>query len=149
MVTRLTHVLGAKHLGVAEDAVQDALLRALQAWPVGGVPAQPAAWLFTVARHRALDRLRRDTWFRDREGIITAAVLALGEQGLRRGTTAVRRRRPVRDVPDVSPGAVAGRARGPDAQDGVRLRRRRDRARLPAAGDDGGAATRPGEADVA
>ncbi len=85
MVTRLTHVLGAKHLSVAEDAVQDALLRALQAWPVGGVPAQPAAWLFTVARHRALDRLRRDTWFRDREGIITAAVLALGEQGLDEG----------------------------------------------------------------
>ena len=85
MVTRLTHALGAKHLSVAEDAVQDALLRALQAWPVGGVPAQPAAWLFTVARHRALDRLRRDTWFREREGIITAAVLALGEQGLDEG----------------------------------------------------------------
>ena len=85
MVTRLTHALGARHLDVAEDAVQDALLRALHAWPVDGIPEQPAAWLFTVARHRALDRLRRDTWFREREAVITAAVVALGEQGLDEG----------------------------------------------------------------
>lgn len=85
MVTRLTRVLGARHLDVAEDAVQDALMRALHAWPVGGVPAQPVAWLFTVARHRALDRLRRDRWFHDHEPAITVAVAALGDQGLDEG----------------------------------------------------------------
>ena len=85
MVTRLTHALGARHLDVAEDAVQDALLRALHTWPANGIPDKPAAWLFTVARHRALDRLRRDTWFREREAVITAAVVALGEQGLDEG----------------------------------------------------------------
>ncbi len=85
MVTRLTRVLGARHLDVAEDAVQDALLRALRVWPLSGVPAQPVAWLFTVARNQALDRMRRARWFRDREPIITAAVRALGEQGLDEG----------------------------------------------------------------
>ena len=42
-----------------DDGVQDAYARALTAWPDTGVPARPGAWLTTVARHRALDRLRR------------------------------------------------------------------------------------------
>lgn len=45
---------------VAEDAVQDAVLAALQRWPANGVPDNPAAWLTTVARNRALDVLRRE-----------------------------------------------------------------------------------------
>lgn len=85
MVSRLTHVLGARHLDVAEDAVQDALMRALHTWPVAGVPAQPAAWLFTVARNCALDRLRREQWFQEREGVITAALVAAAEHGLDEG----------------------------------------------------------------
>jgi RNA polymerase sigma-70 factor, ECF subfamily len=44
---------------LAEDCVQDAVERALSAWPVEGVPASPAGWLTTVARHRAIDLLRR------------------------------------------------------------------------------------------
>ncbi|MEZ4701815.1 MAG: sigma-70 family RNA polymerase sigma factor [Rhodothermales bacterium] len=45
----------------AEDAVQDALLEALERWPRDGVPDRPGAWLTTVARRKALDRLRRST----------------------------------------------------------------------------------------
>src|SRR6516164_8316874 len=43
----------------AEDLVQDAVLAALQHWPAEGIPERPDAWLFTVARRRALDGLRR------------------------------------------------------------------------------------------
>jgi RNA polymerase sigma factor (sigma-70 family) len=43
----------------AEDLVQDAVLAALQHWPVDGIPDRPDAWLFTVARRRGLDQLRR------------------------------------------------------------------------------------------
>ena len=58
MVATLTRRLGSRHLAVAEDAVQDALMTALQQWPFRGVPDQPEAWLFQVAKNRALDRLR-------------------------------------------------------------------------------------------
>ncbi|MCZ9338309.1 RNA polymerase sigma factor, partial [Streptomyces sp. TRM76130] len=43
----------------AEDLVQDAVLVALKHWPVDGIPERPDAWLFTVARRRGLDLLRR------------------------------------------------------------------------------------------
>jgi RNA polymerase sigma-70 factor, ECF subfamily len=43
---------------LAEDALQEAFATALRRWPVDGTPAAPGAWLFTVARNRALDRLR-------------------------------------------------------------------------------------------
>lgn len=59
LVTHLTRALGAEHLGLVEDAVQDAMLRALQTWPFNGIPDNPEAWLFRVARNRALDELRR------------------------------------------------------------------------------------------
>ena len=44
---------------LCEDALQEAFALALQRWGASGVPASPAAWLFTVARNRAIDRLRR------------------------------------------------------------------------------------------
>jgi len=47
-------------VGLAEDAVQDAAVRALQAWPRDGVPASPRAWLTVTARRRAVDILRRE-----------------------------------------------------------------------------------------
>jgi RNA polymerase sigma-70 factor (ECF subfamily) len=50
------------HLGdfiLAEDALQDALVDALERWEIDGVPRNPGAWLMTVARRRAIDRLRR------------------------------------------------------------------------------------------
>lgn len=58
IVATLTRFIGGRHLSLAEEAVQDALVAALQQWPFGGVPKDPAAWLYRVARNRALDRLR-------------------------------------------------------------------------------------------
>ncbi len=47
-------------IGLAEEAVQDAFLIALQRWPGSGVPPAPAGWIITTARNRAIDRLRRE-----------------------------------------------------------------------------------------
>jgi RNA polymerase sigma-70 factor, ECF subfamily len=64
MVSRLARWLGAARLDLAEEAVQDALLRALATWPFRGVPAEPRGWLFQVARNRAVDLLRREASLR-------------------------------------------------------------------------------------
>ena len=48
----------------AEDLVQDAVVAALRRWPVEGIPERPGAWLFTVARRRGLDALRRQGNYR-------------------------------------------------------------------------------------
>ena len=47
-------------VGIAEDLAQDALLAALEQWPESGVPNNPGAWLMQTAKHRAIDRMRRD-----------------------------------------------------------------------------------------
>ena len=49
-----------RDVGLAEELAQDALVSALEHWPVDGVPANPGAWLMATAKNRALDRLRRD-----------------------------------------------------------------------------------------
>jgi RNA polymerase sigma-70 factor, ECF subfamily len=59
-------------LTVAEDAVQEAFTEALRAWPRDGVPDRPGAWVVTVARNRARDRLRRES---ARSGKELAAVV--------------------------------------------------------------------------
>jgi len=55
---------------LAEDAVQDAILEALEHWPVDGLPPQPGAWLQTTSRRKALDRLRRETRYREKLEIL-------------------------------------------------------------------------------
>ena len=59
MVAGLCRVLGPGRLDLVEDVVQEALLRALRVWPAEGVPENPEAWVFRVARNQALDTLRR------------------------------------------------------------------------------------------
>src|SRR5687768_17011470 len=54
MVEWLTRIFGPAHLELAEEVVQDALVKALQQWPFSGIPENPAGWLFAVARNRAL-----------------------------------------------------------------------------------------------
>jgi RNA polymerase sigma-70 factor (ECF subfamily) len=73
MVATLTRVFGSEHLVLAEEVVQEALISALQQWRLGGVPENPQAWLFRVARNRALDQLRRDTSLRGKESAIVDA----------------------------------------------------------------------------
>jgi len=60
MVAALTRVFGIHNLALAEDVVQDAFCRALEVWKMRGVPENPAAWLMTAAKNRALDVLRRE-----------------------------------------------------------------------------------------
>jgi RNA polymerase sigma factor (sigma-70 family) len=74
--TRIRAALAARtgDVGLAEDAVQDAFIEAIEHWHRDGVPANPGGWLATTARRKALDRLRRD-----RAGGDKFALLAAGE----------------------------------------------------------------------
>ena len=56
---------------LAEEATQDALLEALEAWPREGIPRRPGAWLVTVARRRAIDRIRRSKKLEERLPLIS------------------------------------------------------------------------------
>lgn len=56
---------------VAEELVQDAAVTAIEHWTVDGIPRNPAAWLMTAARRRAVDRLRRDARYRERLTLLT------------------------------------------------------------------------------
>jgi RNA polymerase sigma factor (sigma-70 family) len=49
-----------RDVGLAEELAQDALVAALEQWPVSGVPDNPGAWLMATAKHRAIDHLRRN-----------------------------------------------------------------------------------------
>jgi RNA polymerase sigma factor (sigma-70 family) len=50
-----------RDVGLAEDLAQDALVAALEQWPVSGIPDNPGAWLMASAKHRAIDHFRRHT----------------------------------------------------------------------------------------
>src|SRR5215469_7376298 len=73
LTASVTRILG--DFDAAEEVVQDALLAAWQQWPVDGLPDRPGAWLWTVARRRAIDVLRRDIRHRER----AAAFALLGQ----------------------------------------------------------------------
>ena len=75
-VATLTRLLG--DIGLAEEAVQDAFAVALEVWPRTGVPASPTGWIVTTARHRAIDRIRREST-RDQRHAQAALLLARDE----------------------------------------------------------------------
>jgi RNA polymerase sigma-70 factor (ECF subfamily) len=70
MVATLTGIFGIEHLSLAEDVVQEALVRALQTWPFYGVPKNPAAWIMRTSRNLAVDVVRRQKVFREKEAEI-------------------------------------------------------------------------------
>jgi RNA polymerase sigma factor (sigma-70 family) len=74
MVATLTGIFGVEYLTLAEDVVQEALVRALQTWPFYGVPKNPAAWIMRASRNLALDVVRREKVFREKEGEIIRLV---------------------------------------------------------------------------
>jgi RNA polymerase sigma-70 factor (ECF subfamily) len=76
IVSSLAGLLGSKHLQLAEDAVQEAMLRAAQRWPFQGVPENPEGWLFRVAHNHAISALRRERSFGDKTDDLIAAVEA-------------------------------------------------------------------------
>src|ERR1700694_1957481 len=57
LIAGLARIVG--DVGLAEELAQDALVAALEQWPVSGVPDKPGAWLMGTAKHRAIDLLRR------------------------------------------------------------------------------------------
>ena len=63
-----------RDVGVAEEMAQDALVAALESWPEAGVPDNPAAWLMTTAKNRALDRLRRASWLAQKQDEVTREI---------------------------------------------------------------------------
>ena len=65
---------------LAEDALQDACIAALQTWPSAGIPTNPAAWLNSVGRRKAIDRLRRDATLA-RKGEQLQVLAALEQAG--------------------------------------------------------------------
>lgn len=71
MVATLTRIFGIEHLTLAEDVVQEALARALRTWPFYGVPENPSAWIMRTSRNLALDVVRREKVFREKEADIT------------------------------------------------------------------------------
>ena len=75
-VATLTRLLG--DVGLAEEAVQDALATALETWPRTGVPPSPTGWIVTTARRRAIDRWRREST-RDARHAQAALLLAPDE----------------------------------------------------------------------
>ncbi|HEX4010541.1 MAG TPA: DUF6596 domain-containing protein [Solirubrobacteraceae bacterium] len=71
--------MGSFH--ACEDAVQEALIAALRTWPEQGVPAEPRAWLITVASRRLIDEMRGDVARRRRDELIAAQSATADELG--------------------------------------------------------------------
>lgn len=88
LVARLVRALGPNHFDLAEDVVQEALVRALRTWAFDGVPANPRAWLARVARNAALDRLRH------------GALAAIDGEGLELVDAAITRDAEVTEIED-------------------------------------------------
>jgi RNA polymerase sigma-70 factor (ECF subfamily) len=74
MVAILTRIFGVEHLTLAEDVVQESLIRALQTWAFNGVPDNPSAWIMRTARNLALDVVRRQKTFREKEADIVHLI---------------------------------------------------------------------------
>ncbi|MEV7093980.1 DUF6596 domain-containing protein [Amycolatopsis sp. NPDC051045] len=72
VLATLVRVTGSVDL--AEDAVQDAVVRALETWPRDGVPGNPRGWLLVAARHRAVDVVRREAKRLGKEAVAMPAV---------------------------------------------------------------------------
>jgi RNA polymerase sigma-70 factor (ECF subfamily) len=78
-----------RDLDLAEECVQDAYTRALATWGSGGIPARPGAWLTTVARRQALDRLRRDSTARRALPLLVTDRTGLGPDSAAAGAAEI------------------------------------------------------------
>ena len=81
LATALVHLTG--DFATAEDLVQDAVEAALVHWPAEGIPDRPDAWLFTVARRRGLDQLKRESRYRSKLALVPWPVQPDPEDRLR------------------------------------------------------------------
>ena len=69
----MVRILG--NFDVAEEVVQDSLVAALERWPRQGIPANPAAWLMTTAKRRAIDLLRRDQRYAEKVALLERSIV--------------------------------------------------------------------------
>jgi RNA polymerase sigma-70 factor, ECF subfamily len=76
-VATLIRVLG--DFDLAEEAVQEAFLVAVERWPRAGVPDRPGAWIITTARNKAIDRLRRERGLAERRATLALLEAARGQ----------------------------------------------------------------------
>lgn len=88
MIATLVRVFGPRHIDLAEEVVQDALLKALQLWSYRGVPDNPSAWLIQVAKNRALDLLRREASLQQKSEELARAFAAQEKLANRRNESA-------------------------------------------------------------
>jgi RNA polymerase sigma factor (sigma-70 family) len=87
IISTLTRIFGIEHLNRAEDVVQETLARALQTWPYYGIPRNPSAWITQVAKNLALDLIRRDRVFRNKEAEIAHLMEQVSEDATDEGST--------------------------------------------------------------
>jgi RNA polymerase sigma factor (sigma-70 family) len=73
LIATLSRML--RDVPLAEELTQDALVAALEAWPMIGVPDNPGAWLMTTARRRALDHLRRGRMLGEKHDMLARDML--------------------------------------------------------------------------
>lgn len=60
MISVIARIIGYDKVDEAEDIVQDTLLKAMQTWSIKGVPDNPEAWLYSVAKNKAIDEIRKN-----------------------------------------------------------------------------------------
>lgn len=82
MVAVLTKIFGTENLELAEDVVQDTLLQAIETWKQKGIPDNPSAWLYRVAKNKAIDIIRRNKFsvqydFSDNERVLLRSEYTL------------------------------------------------------------------------
>src|SRR5437763_10882823 len=75
-------ISSVKDFELAEDALQEAMLVALERWPVDGIPRNPSAWITTTARHKAIDRLRRTNTLARKQVLMQELVEQEEERGI-------------------------------------------------------------------
>ena len=154
IIAGLTRIV--RDVGLAEELAQDALVAALEEWPQAGIPDNPGAWLMLAAKHRAIDRLRRN----DR---LERKLAQLGHEVAVRQETAVFSGVAEFDAVLDDDGVEDDLLRlmfischpvlSTEARIALTLRLARrpddrgDRARVPGLGADGRAADCPGQAD--
>jgi RNA polymerase sigma-70 factor (ECF subfamily) len=71
MTAVLCRLFGLKHIEIAEDIASETFLKATEVWGIKGLPENPTAWLYTVAKNKTKDYLKRNTFF---EQEVTAAI---------------------------------------------------------------------------
>src|SRR5262249_42876021 len=137
---RLLAYLSARlrDVAAAEDALGDAFVKALTTWPRDGLPQAPEAWLLTAARHRLLDRARRD----QRLQTASARALELLTAKAEAAPRAVPRRAPEADVRLRPPGHRPGGAHAAHAANRAGAGRGGHRPRLSRFPGGHGAAAR-------